>query len=172
MKLNEIQPKQGNIEVEAVIVELGETRAYNKFGRELKVADAVIQDDSGTIKLTLWNDDIERFKAGDKIKFINGYANEFQGETSLTSGKFGKIEKLDGAEVSESVGDAAAVDESGAEMSMAETEVEQSTQENMNDEMIEQEKQASEEVKSDSEETEEVQDASEKTQEIKPEDLL
>jgi len=173
-KINEIQPKQGNIEVEAVITELGEKRTYNKFGKELNVADAVIQDDSGTIKLTLWNEDIERFKAGDKIKVINGYANEFQGETSLTSGKFGKIEKLDGAEVSEPVGEAAAVDESNQEMSMGEAEMEQSTQENMNDEMIEQEKAgiASEEIKSDAEETEEVKDASEETQTIKPEDLL
>lgn len=102
MKINDLQPRQGSVEVEGVIVELGETRTYNKFGRELRVADAIIKDDSGNVKLTLWNDDIGRFKSGDRIKVINGYVNEFQGEMSLTSGKFGKIEKLEGGEVNES----------------------------------------------------------------------
>ena len=185
MKINELQPRQGNVEIEAVITELGETRTYNKFGRELSVADAVIQDDSGTVKLTLWNDDIARFKSGDKIKVLNGYVNEFQGEMSLTSGKFGKLEKVEGSdgassettssesEVSEEpVGDASAVDGSGEEMSMAEAEVEQSSQENSNEALVGNEEEVSEEIKTDAEEREEVSEASQETETIKPEDLL
>ena len=61
-----------------------------------------MSDDSGSIKLTLWNDDIQRFKEGDSIKIINGFVNEFQGEAQLTSGKFGRREKAgEGGVVSE-----------------------------------------------------------------------
>ena len=97
MKISEIKANQGNIEVEGVIKEVGETRVFSKYGKDLKVANAIFSDDSGNIKLTLWNDDITRFKDGDKIKITNGYASEFQGEKQLTSGKFGRIEKLDSA---------------------------------------------------------------------------
>ena len=89
---------QGNVEVEGIISEIGEKRTFSKFGRELTVANAVLKDDSGSIRLSLWNDDTHRFKKGDRIKIINGYVNEFQGEKQLTSGKYGSIEKLDSAQ--------------------------------------------------------------------------
>jgi len=110
MKISELTPRQGNVEVEGEITEIGEVKTFSKFGRELRVADAMLKDDSGTIKMSLWNEDATRFKVGDKIKIINGYVNEFQGDKQLTAGKFGKIEKLGegsadsgeaGAEVSE-----------------------------------------------------------------------
>ena len=96
MKISELQARQGNVNIEGTIKEVKEPKVFNKFGKELKVADAVLEDDSGSIKLTLWNEDIEKYKAGDKIKITNGYVNEFQGEKQLTSGKFGKIEKING----------------------------------------------------------------------------
>src|SRR3989338_2031081 len=93
-KISELRTGQGNVEVEGEITEIGNTRAFNKYGRELKVADSILKDDSGAIKLSLWNDDIARFKEGDRIKIINGYVSEFQGEKQLTSGKFGRMEKV------------------------------------------------------------------------------
>ncbi len=94
MKISELFPRQGNVEVEGTIKEVNEPRTFNKFGKELRVADAILEDDSGAVKLTLWNEDIDNFKEGDKIRITNGYVNEFQGEKQLTSGKFGKIEKI------------------------------------------------------------------------------
>jgi len=99
--ISELTIGQGNINVEGTIHEIGETKSFNKFGKELKVANAILKDDSGSVKLTLWNDDVTRFKDGDKIKIVNGYVNEFQGEKQLTSGKFGSMEKLDGSEATE-----------------------------------------------------------------------
>ena len=95
MQISELRIAQGNVDVEGIVTEIGDTRTFDKFGRELKVANAILKDDSGSIKLTLWNDDISRFKNGDKIKINNGYVNEFQGEKQLTSGKFGNMELVD-----------------------------------------------------------------------------
>ena len=96
MKISELNIGQGNVEVEGTVKEIGEPKTFNKFGKDLSVANAMLQDDSGSIKLTLWNDDVSRFKDGDKLKVVNGYVNEFQGEKQLTSGKFGSLEKVDG----------------------------------------------------------------------------
>lgn len=93
-KIKELTAGQGSVEVEATVKELEETRTLNKFGRDLKVRNAVIEDDSGSVKLTLWNEDVDKYAVGDKVKISNGYVNEFQGEKQLTSGKFGKIEKV------------------------------------------------------------------------------
>jgi len=91
MAIKELKSGQGNVNVQGVITEVGDIRTFNKFGRELRVANAILKDDSGTIKLTLWNDEANKYKEGDEIKIENGYVSEFQGEPQLTAGKFGKI---------------------------------------------------------------------------------
>ncbi len=100
--VSELNIGQGSVEIEGTIKEIGELKTFNKFGRELSVADAIFDDGTGTIKLSLWNDDAKRFKEGDKIKIVNGYVNEFQGEKQLTAGKFGRIEKVEGEDGSSS----------------------------------------------------------------------
>jgi replication factor A1 len=94
MKISELQPKQGNVNVEGTIKEISPAREFQKFGRPGKVANCVLEDDSGSIILTLWNEDIENVAVGDHIKVVNGYVNEWQGEKQLTSGRYGSLEKV------------------------------------------------------------------------------
>jgi len=94
MNISELKSGSSKVEIEAEIVSIDETREINKYGRRLRVANATIKDDSGTITLTLWNEDIDKVKAGDKIKIENGYVNEFQNKLQLTRGKFGTLTVL------------------------------------------------------------------------------
>lgn len=91
MKIIEIQPGQGKIDVDLEIVSVDEPREFDKFGKKLRVANAVAKDDSGEITLSLWNEDIDKVKQGMKIKIANGYCSEFKGERQLSAGKFGSI---------------------------------------------------------------------------------
>lgn len=92
MLLNEIAPRQGKIEVEVIVISIDKPREFEKFGKTGRVANAMIKDSSGEMKMTLWNDEIDKVKPGDKVKITNGYCNEFQGEKQLTAGRFGKLE--------------------------------------------------------------------------------
>ena len=94
MTVKDLQIRQGNVDIELDIVDVGEPREFEKFGRTGRVSTAIAKDETGDIKLTLWNDDIDKVKAGDKIKITNGYVSEWQGEPQLTTGKFGKMEVL------------------------------------------------------------------------------
>ena len=96
MKINELKPRQGKIEIEVTIKDIGETRTFEKFGKTGRVCNVTASDDTGEIKLTLWNDEIDTVKIGDKVKITNGYINEFQGEKQLTAGRFGKLEVITG----------------------------------------------------------------------------
>jgi len=95
MKVANIQPKQRKIDVELTIKDFGDERTFSKFGTKGRVVTALGFDDSGKICITLWNDDIDRVKIGDKIKITNGYASEFQGILQITAGRFGTLEVLD-----------------------------------------------------------------------------
>ena len=92
MQIKDLKPKQGNVDVVVDIVDVGDPREFQKFGKPGKVATAIAKDETGDIKLTLWNEDIEKIKAGDKIHLTNGYVNEWQGEMQLTTGRMGKLE--------------------------------------------------------------------------------
>jgi len=93
LKIKELQTGMKQIEVEADVVDKGNARqVQSRFGNQtLNVADAVVQDESGTIKLTLWNEQIDQVNVGDKIKIENGYVTSFKGEIQLNVGKFGKL---------------------------------------------------------------------------------
>ena len=98
VQIKDLEVRQGNVDIVVDIVEIGEVREFEKFGRPLRVATATAKDETGEIKLTLWNEDIDKVKAGDKVHITNGYVNEFQGEKQLTTGKFGKLEVVGSSE--------------------------------------------------------------------------
>lgn len=93
-KISELNAGQSRVDVEAEVKSKEEPRSFNKFGKQIKVANALIFDESGEIKLTLWNDEIDKVDIGNKVKITNGFVNEFQGEKQLTAGKFGKLEVI------------------------------------------------------------------------------
>jgi replication factor A1 len=93
LEIKDLQNGMKRIEVEAQVVDKGNARqVQSKFKDEsYNVADAVVQDDTGTIKLTLWNEQIDQVNVGDKIKIENGYITSFKGENQLNVGKYGKL---------------------------------------------------------------------------------
>ena len=98
MAIVDLKPRQGNVDLVVEVIEKEDAREFNKFGKTGKVCNAVVQDETGKVKLTLWNDDCDKVNIGDKVHIINGWVGEYQGEMQLTTGKFGKMEIVGKAE--------------------------------------------------------------------------
>jgi ssDNA-binding replication factor A large subunit len=81
------------VSVEAKVVEKGDPREVRSRYKDetYRIVDAVIADETGSIKLTLWNEQIEQVNVGDNIKIENGYVTSFKNEVQLNVGKFGKL---------------------------------------------------------------------------------
>jgi len=95
MNISELKPGMRNVSVTGKIDTVGEPRTVNlRSGGTNNVADATISDESGSIKLSLWGEDINKVQPGDSVSIENGYINTFKGENSLSVGKFGKISKV------------------------------------------------------------------------------
>ncbi|MGI0069727.1 MAG: DNA-binding protein [Nitrosopumilaceae archaeon] len=95
--IDQLKRPQNKLEpIEGVIESISEPRTVNlKMGGQAQVADAVLKDDTGQIKLSLWDAQIKMVKQGSKIRIENGYISTFRGENSLNVGKFGKLEVLE-----------------------------------------------------------------------------
>lgn len=93
MKIAELRDGLRRVDVEGQVVETSEPREVrSKFtGETYRVAEATISDDSGTIKLVLWNEQIGQVKVNDTVKIENGYTKSFRGEVQLNVGKYGKL---------------------------------------------------------------------------------
>jgi len=84
------------ITVQGTVERKGEPRTVNmKSGGTIQVCDAFLIDKTGgKIKITLWGDEVEQVKDGDKVRIENGYTTSFKGEVSLATGKYGKLEVI------------------------------------------------------------------------------
>ncbi len=65
--------------IKGKISEKGAIREFNKFGKIGRVCECFLADDTGKIKLVLWDEQIEEFNENDSIE-IAGYVKEYKGE--------------------------------------------------------------------------------------------
>ena len=93
MKIKDLRDGMKRVEIEAKVSEKSETReVMSRFSDTThRVATAIIGDETGTIKLTLWNDQIGQVNVNDKVKVENGYVTSFRGEIQLNIGRYGKF---------------------------------------------------------------------------------
>jgi len=92
VKIIELKPGIKRVEITAKVIEKSDPREVTtRFGDTSRVATAVVQDDSGTIKLSLWNETIDQVNVNDTVKIENGYVTTFKGETQLNVGRYGRL---------------------------------------------------------------------------------
>jgi replication factor A1 len=99
VKLKDLTPQSKNVNVLVKVTGIGAPKEIpNKFGGEPKrVAEARVGDETGTIVLSLWQDQIGSVQEGDVLYIENGYISLVQGHMRLNVGKYGKMAKSDEA---------------------------------------------------------------------------
>ncbi len=95
-KIGSIHNGQQRIIIEGHVDLITDTRTVmsRKTREELKVADATLTDDTGSIKFTLWNAQIRQVKVNSNIRIDEGYVKLYRDELQLSIGKWGSIISL------------------------------------------------------------------------------
>jgi len=93
MKIKELRDGMRNVNVVAKVIEKSEPREVRSRYKDetYRVADAIISDETGKIKLTLWNKQIDQVNVDDTVKIENGYIRSFRGEIQLNVGRYGTL---------------------------------------------------------------------------------
>ena len=96
MKISELKAGASNVTIQAKVVKKDDPReVVTKYGKRLSVANITLEDNSGSIPMSLWGNDISKVNEGDTVEVVNGYVNEFRGTPQLSTGKFGKINVIE-----------------------------------------------------------------------------
>ncbi len=93
-KIADLTPESKSVNVIAKVLSVGESKEIpSKFGPSRKVAEVPIADESGSVVLSLWQDQIGTVSEGETIQIENGYVSLVKGHIRVNVGKYGKIMK-------------------------------------------------------------------------------
>ena len=95
-----LRPGLKSINVKFKVESLNDEREIvsRKTGETLRVTEALVGDSSGSILLTLWNDDIDKVEMGRVYQLNNGYVTVFKGSLRLNIGRYGSLEEAEESE--------------------------------------------------------------------------
>lgn len=87
----DVNTKRANLE--GLVVEKSATRrVYSRFsGTAYNLSTAMIRDKTGSIGLSLWNDQIDTVSLGDTVRIENGLVKFFRGKLAVSVGKKSKL---------------------------------------------------------------------------------
>lgn len=93
MQIKDINSRVKWVNLKARVIEKPVARTvYSRFGKiPLSVSNAIISDNTGFIKLPLWNDQINMLSVGDTVQIENGRVRKYRGELQVSIGKKSKL---------------------------------------------------------------------------------
>lgn len=94
--IKDLQTGMNHVNLKAKVLEIPRPkRVLTRFGNYASVANVLIADETGTIKLCLWNERINSISTGDTIQIENARTLTFRGERQLSIGKNGTLSNVD-----------------------------------------------------------------------------
>ncbi|MEB3757684.1 MAG: OB-fold nucleic acid binding domain-containing protein [Desulfurococcales archaeon] len=98
-KISELKPDMDNVSVKVRVIETFEPKTVQTRKGERTISEAIVGDDTGRVKLTLWGDHADTLKEGQAVEVKGGWTTSFRGEVQLNVGFRGEINEIDDEEV-------------------------------------------------------------------------
>lgn len=99
LKVKDLKPYSKWFTITVKILKLNDEKTVfsRKDGTQHRVAEALVGDETGTVIMSLWDDDIEKAKelVGSTIRIKNGFATLYKGSLRLTLSKFSTLERAE-----------------------------------------------------------------------------
>jgi len=97
MKVSDLKANSNVDEIVLKIVEKSEPREIMKrFGGTARVCDLVGEDEDGnSVRITLWNDEIDKVDVNELVRIKDGWVKEWNNQLQISTGRSGKIEKIE-----------------------------------------------------------------------------
>jgi replication factor A1 len=84
LQIGELRFGMKGVDVTAKIVEVPPIKpVISRWGSECYVSNVMISDETGSIRLSLWNKQIDKVRVGDEVELTNCYVSRFAGVPQL-----------------------------------------------------------------------------------------
>ena len=96
-KVSELRPGMDGVYVVVRLVGLDQPKEVETRSGRHVVAEGVVEDDSGSIGLRVWDERVEELseiRVGDLIEVGNGFVTSYRGVWRLNVGRMGYVRKV------------------------------------------------------------------------------
>jgi replication factor A1 len=91
-KIGDLKVGMKKVSLKAEVLEIPKSKVvYTRYGTEARVSNTLIRDETGSMKMSLWNHQISMVHKGDRVEVKNGEVAWFSGEKQLRLGKSGSL---------------------------------------------------------------------------------
>ncbi len=98
LKISDLRVGMKKISITGEVTEVSNpTKVHTQFRDNAVVSNAVIEDETGTILLCLWDQQVNSVTAGNHVEIKNAHVASFKGEKQLRLGKTGTVNVLEKA---------------------------------------------------------------------------
>jgi len=96
VKISQLTPESRNVNLTVKVLERSEVREFysQRLGKRLRICNVTVGDESGIIKMTLWNEQVDDFQVGDTVRITNAHIAIFKGHMKLQIGKHGDYQAI------------------------------------------------------------------------------
>ncbi len=95
LSIRDLRTGMTHVNVKARVLQIPTPKlVVTRYGNHASVTNAVIADETGTIKLCLWNDQATSIADGDLIQIENARTCTFKGEKQLSIGRSGTLSNI------------------------------------------------------------------------------
>ncbi|MDM7275796.1 MAG: single-stranded DNA-binding protein [Thermoprotei archaeon] len=99
VKVSDLRENMDNVNVRVRVLEAGESKVIETRSGPRTISEALVGDESGRVKLTLWGKLAGTIKKGDTIEIRNAWTTTYRGQVQLNVGARGSIAKIRSEEV-------------------------------------------------------------------------
>ena len=95
VKIAQIKPGMRGLTITGEAVWKGDKReVQTRFG-PATVSSAILEDETGSIRLNLWRQQIDEVEVGDTVRLVNAFVKVYGNEIELNIGSDGRIEVVE-----------------------------------------------------------------------------
>jgi replication factor A1 len=95
-KIGDLKVGMKKVNVKAEVLEIPESKiVYTRYGTTACISNALIKDETGSMKMSLWNHQISMVHKGDVVDVKNGKVTWFSGERQLRLGRSGSLSVIE-----------------------------------------------------------------------------
>ncbi len=98
-KISSLKPGMENVSVKVRVIEATQPRVVQTRRGPRTISDAVVGDETGRIRLTLWGSRAGELQAGDAVLIEGAWTTSYRGRVVLNAGNKSSIRKIGEDEV-------------------------------------------------------------------------
>ena len=101
VKVMDLKPEMRNVNIVVRVIEAHEPKVINTRAGQRTISEAVVGDETGRVKLTLWGRAAGSVKEGDAVEIKGAWTTTFRGDVQLNIGGRDNVKVVGSDEVPE-----------------------------------------------------------------------